>query len=199
MEPLRILVATKNRNKIKEISDILSDLSLDLISLDAFPDYHPCQEDGKTFEENALKKALSAWRALGFATIAEDSGLEVDALGGAPGVISARFAGPKATYQDNNKKLLDLLKGVPRQKRRARFVCVAVFVTKSGKIVLNRGEVEGEIAEEPRGTNGFGYDPVFYLPSFGKTVAELDDRTKNLISHRAKAIGGLRDFILRLT
>lgn len=198
MEPLRILVATKNRNKMREISEILSDLSLDLVSLDAFPDYHPSEEDGKTFEENALKKALSAWRALGFATIAEDSGLEVDALGGAPGIISARFAGPKATYADNNRKLLDLLKGVPPGKRRARFVCVAVLVTKSGKIVLNRGEIEGEITEEPRGSNGFGYDPVFHLPSFGKTVAELDDKTKNAISHRAKAIGGLRDFILRL-
>ncbi len=194
----KILIASRNKNKIREISEILEDLSLELITLESFPDLPHTEEDGKTFEENALKKALSAWQATGLATIAEDSGLEVDALKGAPGIMSARFAGPHATYDENNAKLLDLMKAVPPGRRRARFVCVAVLVTRSGKIVLNRGEMEGEIAEEPKGENGFGYDPVFYLPSFGKTVAELDQKTKNAISHRAKAIGGLRDFIMRL-
>lgn len=194
----KVLLATLNQNKIREISEILRDLSLELITLESFPGFVPSHEDGKTFEENAVKKALSAWQATGLTTIAEDSGLEVDALNGAPGIMSARFAGPNATYKENNAKLLDLMKKIPHGKRKARFVCVAVLVTKSGKIVLNRGEMEGEIAEEPRGEGGFGYDPIFYLPLFEKTVAELDQKTKNRISHRAKAISGLREFITRL-
>ncbi len=192
---LEIVVATRNRDKFREIRDILKDLPLELVSLEDFPDVISAEEDGSTFEENALKKALHVWRQTGKATLADDSGLEIDVLDGQPGVRSARYAGSEHDYEKNNAKVLDLLRGVPKEKRKARFVCVAVLVTPAGKIVMNRGEVEGEIAEEPRGAGGFGYDPIFFLPRYGKTVAELDEATKNKMSHRARALEGIKNFI----
>jgi XTP/dITP diphosphohydrolase len=196
--PLRIVLATRNQDKVREIKQILDSLPVEFLSLADFPQVGAAEEDGKTFEENALKKAMHVWQETGTASLADDSGLEVDALDGRPGVLSARFAGEGATYRDNNRKLLRLIEKVPSRKRKARFVCVAVLITAKGKIVMQRGEIEGEIISEPRGSGGFGYDPIFYLPTMEKTVAELDEETKNKISHRARAVGGLRDWITRL-
>ena len=191
----KLVLATRNEDKVKEIEGILNDLELDLVSLADFPDVPPVEEDGDTFEENAIKKALHVWRHTGHASIADDSGLEVDALDGAPGVLSARFAGEPVSYEANNEKLLKMLEGVPEENRKAKFVCVAVLVSAKGKIVLQRGELKGLITEEPQGTGGFGYDPVFYLPRRKKTVAELDPETKNEISHRGSAFVAIKPFI----
>jgi XTP/dITP diphosphohydrolase len=195
---LRIVLATQNRDKVREITQILNGLPVDLLSLRDFPDVQPAEEDGATFEENAIKKAMHVWQKTGLATLADDSGLVVDALGGEPGVMSATFAGEGASYEANNTKLLQLLAGVPAQKRGAKFVCVAVFMSPEGKIVLQRGELKGEIIDERRGSGGFGYDPIFYVPRLKQTVAELDADTKNTISHRAKAVAAMRDYIMSL-
>jgi len=192
---MKLVVATRNSGKLREIKSILGDLPIEICSLGDFPEIASIEEDGDTFEENAVKKALHVWQQTQLATLADDSGLEVDALGGQPGIRSARFAGPEQDYQKNNLKLLEMLKDVPGPERKARFVCVAVLVTPKGKIIMHRGEIEGEIATEPRGTGGFGYDPIFYVPSLGKTVAELDPKTKNSISHRARALQGIKGFL----
>ncbi len=197
-EPLEIVLATQNEDKIREIAHILAGLPVRFLSLRDFPEVKPAEEDGETFEENAIKKAMHVWHGTGLVSLADDSGLVVDALGGQPGVMSARFAGDDATYRDNNSKLLRLIADVPAEKRVAKFVCVAVLITSTGKIVMQRGEVKGEIIDEPRGSGGFGYDPVFYIQRLKKTVAELDAQTKNTISHRAKAIGAMRPYIMSL-
>ena len=194
-ERTRLVLATRNENKVREIERILGDVPVDLVSLADFPDVPPVEEDGATFEENAIKKALHVWQHTGLASIADDSGLEVDALDGDPGVRSARFAGEPGSYEANNEKLLKMLEGVPEETRKARFVCVAVLVSAKGKMVLQRGELKGLITDRPRGDGGFGYDPVFYLPRQKKTVAELDGETKNEISHRAEAFTAIKPFI----
>jgi XTP/dITP diphosphohydrolase len=196
---VRLVLATRNEDKVREIRAILGDAPVDLVSLAGFPDVPPVEEDGSTFEENAIKKALHVWRHTGLASIADDSGLEVDALDGAPGVLSARFAGEPVSYEANNEKLLKMLDGIPEEDRKARFVCVAVLVSAKGKMVLQRGELKGLITDRPRGEGGFGYDPVFYLPRKKKTVAELDGATKNEISHRAGAFVAIKPFISLLT
>ncbi len=198
-ERTRLVLATRNKHKVREIERILRDVPVDLLSLADFPDVGPVEEDGATFEENAIKKALHAWRHTGLASIADDSGLEVDALNGDPGVMSARFAGEPASYEANNEKLLKMLEGIPEEDRKAKFVCVAVLVSVKGKMVLQRGELKGVITDRPRGDSGFGYDPVFYLPRRKKTVAELDTETKNEISHRANAFAAMKPFICLLT
>jgi XTP/dITP diphosphohydrolase len=192
---VKLVLATRNENKVREIEQILRDVPVDLVSLIDFPDMPLVNEDGTTFEENAIKKALEVWRHTGLASIADDSGLEVDALGGEPGVLSARFAGEPVSYEANNEKLLKMLAGVPEEDRKAKFVCVAVLVSAKGKMVLQRGELKGVITDRPRGQGGFGYDPVFYLPRKKKTVAELDAETKNEISHRASAFTAIKPFI----
>jgi XTP/dITP diphosphohydrolase len=197
-EPLKIVLATRNEDKVREMREILGGLPVEFLSLRDFPQVQSAVEDGSTFEENAVKKAMHVWRETGLASLADDSGLVVDALGGQPGVMSARFAGEGATYEDNNARLLRLIKDVPREKRKARFVCVAVFVTAKGKIVMQRGELQGEIVDAPRGGGGFGYDPIVYLPRLKQTVAELDAETKNTMSHRAKAVGAMKPYIMSL-
>lgn len=184
---MTVVLATRNPGKIREIGAILSGLPIELISLERFPGIEQAEEDGATFEENASKKALHVRERTGLATLADDSGLEVEALGGRPGILSARFAGEHATHAENNEKLLALLAGVPPEKRRARFVCVAALAVPGGDLVFRRGEIAGYIAERPAGSGGFGYDPLFFVPRFGKTIAELDEGTKNRVSHRAKA------------
>ena len=198
-EPTRLVLATRNENKVREIEQILGEVPVDLVSLAEFPDVPPVEEDGATFEENAIKKAIHVWRHTGLASIADDSGLEVDALGGEPGIHSARFAGEPVSYQANNEKLLRMLEGVPEEERKAKFICVAVLVSAKGKMVLQRGELKGLITDRPRGAGGFGYDPVFYLPREKKTVAELDPATKNDISHRAGAFRAIKPYLNLLT
>jgi XTP/dITP diphosphohydrolase len=187
-----IVVATKNRGKMREFREIMGGLGLldriDLRSLSDFPDYPEAVESGETFEENALIKARAAARALAVIAVADDSGIEVDALGGKPGVRSARWAGRDATDTRNNDLLLAQLEKVPPERRVARFVATIALVSPDGTERVVRGECEGLITQAPRGTGGFGYDPIFYYPPLNKTLAEMTQAEKNRISHRRRAI-----------
>ena len=180
-----IVIATRNRGKLKEFRAILADAYDEILSLSDFDDFPEIQETGSSFEENALIKAKAACDLLGVDAIADDSGLVADVLHGAPGIYSARYAGEGASDEENNKKLLSELEG--KENRDARFVCCIALVLKDGTQKFFGGECEGRIVSEKRGTSGFGYDPVFYVPQYGKTMAELGPQIKNEISHRAKA------------
>lgn len=188
-----VVFASRNRGKIREIGALLEGLPIALRSLDDFPDAPDVEEDGDTFLENALKKALAIARHTGCAVLADDSGLTVDALGGAPGVHSARYAGEGADDGRNIEKLLREMKDVPERERGAAFRCVLVLCEPDGSCEYFEGAWEGRIADTPDGDGGFGYDPVFYLPGLGKTVARLSLEEKNRLSHRARAMGRLRD------
>ncbi len=185
-----ILIASSNQGKIKEISALLSPYGFEVKTLKDFPEITPPEETGKSFFENALLKARYYAEKTGVPSLADDSGIEVDALNGAPGIYSARFAGKGATDEENNKKLLELLKDVPEEKRTARFVCVMVLYHPSGKYLVAKGVWEGRIATSPRGSHGFGYDPLFLVKEldYKKTSAELLPEEKNRLSHRAKAL-----------
>lgn len=205
----KILVATTNPGKLKEISAML-DFHIDWVSLSDFPDVKEIVEDGKTFAENARKKALGYAKQTGLWTLADDSGLVVDALDGAPGVNSARFSGQQSRDRNgaegnrqlldhkNMTKLLGLLKDVPKEKRTARFVCHLCLASPQQVLIETEGKLEGVIAEEEVGSNGFGYDPVFFLPDLNKTVAQLKSSEKNAISHRGKAIKKLKPLLEKL-
>lgn len=188
MDVNRLVAATGNRNKVKEIREILKDMPIYIISLDDLNIDVEVVEDGDTFEDNAEKKAVEIMKITGEPTLADDSGLEVDALDGMPGVYSARFAGAHGDYKKNNEKLLELMKCVPYEKRSARFVTAVVLAYPDGRKITARGEIEGFISTEPRGENGFGYDPLFIVPDYNKTFAELGDEIKNKISHRGRAL-----------
>lgn len=205
MKPKEILIATTNPGKVREIEPMLKELGfLEIKTLKDFPPIPPPEEKGNTFLENALEKASYYANHFNILTLGDDSGLEVEALFGAPGIHSSRFAGEKATDEENVKKLLKLLEGVPFEKRKARFVCVIVVYHPSGRWISAEGEWQGYIAEEPRGTQGFGYDPVFLVPEYNleRTAAELSKEEKNRISHRAKAIQAiipkLKDFLEKI-
>ncbi|MFA6941390.1 MAG: XTP/dITP diphosphatase [Clostridiaceae bacterium] len=191
---MKLIVASNNQHKISEIKKILEKLDMDVVSLkDAGIDIE-VEEDGKTFEENAYKKAKEVFDIVKDAyVLADDTGLMVDAINGAPGVYSARFSGEGATYEKNNAKLLDLLKDAADKDRGAKFVCVIVLIMGDSRIVKVRGEIEGRILREPRGENGFGYDPLFYVEELGKTFAEMSDEEKNSVSHRGRALEKLRE------
>jgi len=189
---MRLLVATNNPGKVREYDDLLDGLGLDLCGL-ADIGLSKVEETGQTFAENALLKALAYGRASRLLTLADDSGLEVEALGGAPGVYSARYAGKGASDADRYRKLLAALDGVPWEKRAARFQCVIALAWPDGRIETFEGQCDGVIAFEPRGTNGFGFDPVFYMPEFGCTMAELSTEVKNRVSHRARAAALARE------
>ncbi len=181
-----IVLATNNRDKVAEIKRIFNLPGVQLLTLEDFPGAPHPLEDGNTLEENALKKAKEMAEFTGLPTIADDTGLEVDALGGKPGVCSSRFAGERATYAQNVARLLEEMAEVPDDKRNACFRCVAVYYSPSLQII-EEGRIEGIILRERRGNGGFGYDPVFYVPEEGKTFAELDIAEKNAISHRGQA------------
>ncbi|MEK6776562.1 MAG: XTP/dITP diphosphatase [bacterium] len=185
-----VVIASTNRNKVEEISQMLKGSKFKIISLLDFKDKNlpEIEEDGLTFEENARKKALIIAKLTGRLTLADDSGLMVDTLNGRPGVHSARYSGKDATPEENNRKLLEELKDVPTKKRTARFVCVIAVARPSGKVSVVEGLCEGLIAKEIRGADGFGYDPLFIVPEYDKTFAELGSAVKNKISHRAIAI-----------
>jgi XTP/dITP diphosphohydrolase len=188
------VVATRNRGKLREIVPLLAGLPLALHTIDELAPDAELREDGDTFEANALAKARQAARATGLPAIADDSGLEVAALSGAPGVHSARYAGLPSDDARNNAKLLDALRGVPPADRGARFRCVAVFVDAARGIeIVRAGDCGGEILEAPRGELGFGYDPLFLVPALGRTMAELPLDEKNRLSHRAAAFRALAD------
>lgn len=193
---LRIVIGTWNRGKEKEIRRILSRLPVRLISLRDIPDSPRVREDGVTFRQNARKKALTLARVLGMLVLAEDSGIEVDALKGRPGVFSAHYAGEGASDEANNEKLLKELRGIPAKKRTARYRCVAVLAGPEGVLAEADGVWEGRIACRPKGKAGFGYDPIFIVPQYGKTVAELGGRIKGRLSHRAQALRKIKEFLM---
>ncbi|BCA53318.1 Non-canonical purine NTP pyrophosphatase [Nitrospira sp. KM1] len=190
-----LVLATRNRHKRDELMALLTGLDVRVRTLDEFPQVHDVIEDGATCEENAIKKAREVSAATGVTAVADDTGLEVDALGGKPGVFAARYAGEDVTYEDNWRKLLNELSGVPRSQRTARFITVAAIVTPAHDIYVAHGTLAGYITETPQGTEGFGYDPVFYVPQFGKTLAELSGLEKNRISHRAQAFVHVRGWL----
>lgn len=187
----KIVVATHNQGKVAEIETMLSKFSIAVESLSAYGDIPEAVEDGKTFQDNAVLKAKHYALYTKEVCLADDSGLEVDALAGAPGVYSARYAGDTATDAENNQKLLFELEGVSSHKRTARFRC-ALAVVDSGKVLFSAdGKIEGIILDAPHGQGGFGYDPLFYVPSLGKTLAEIALADKNSISHRGQALHNL--------
>ncbi len=189
---MKVVIATRNKGKLREIVPLLAGLELELSTIDELAPGAELREDGVTFVENALAKARQAVDATGLPAIADDSGLEVDALDGAPGVYSARYAGPGADDAQNNAKLLEVLRGVSPAQRQARFRCVAVFVDPArGLEIVRDGACGGEILEAPRGQDGFGYDPLFLVPAVGQTMAELPLTEKNRLSHRAAAFRAL--------
>jgi XTP/dITP diphosphohydrolase len=190
----RVVVATRNPGKLREILDLLDVLRLDLVTVDQVLPGVELLEEGATLEENALAKARQAAAATGLPAIADDSGLEVDALQGAPGVHSARYAGLPSDDGRNNAKLLEALRGVAAEGRRARFHCVATFVDPARAVEIARsGTCEGEVLNAPRGKGGFGYDPLFLVPGLGRTMAELAPAEKNQLSHRAAAFRALAE------
>lgn len=190
-----VVLATRNRHKAEELVALLGDLGIMIHTLDEFPDAPDVVEDGDTCEANAVKKARVIAEFTGLLAVADDTGLEVDALGGRPGVYAARYAGENATYEDNCQKLLRELTGVPREQRTARFLTVAAIALPSDGIRVAQGTLDGVIAEEAAGTLGFGYDPVFLIPELGKTLAQLPTDQKNTISHRAKAFIQVKDLL----
>jgi XTP/dITP diphosphohydrolase len=184
-----LLVATHNQGKVKEYAEMLSDLDINWQSLDDIGLTQEVEESGATFLENALLKAAGYAREAGCLTLADDSGLVVDALDGAPGVTTARYGGPELSSRERYEYLLSNLRGVPSEERTARFVCIIALSDAGGNILATaEGRIEGTIAEGPAGDGGFGYDPVFYVPQTGRTMAELPPQTKHTLSHRGNAL-----------
>ncbi len=190
-----LLVATRNPGKLRELGQLLGDLPCDLVSLADVGIDHDVEETGETFADNATLKAETYCRLSGLTTLADDSGLEVDALRGAPGVHSARYAGPGASDEERVALLLRNLRGMPQERWSARFRCVVALAAPGEQTVLHSGSCEGRIIPCPRGDNGFGYDPAFLLPELGLTMAELPTSAKNRVSHRADAIGNAAPFL----
>lgn len=186
-----LVLASRNAGKTGELRELLKDFPVELKNLDDFGSIPPVEEDGTTFDENAYKKAAFTAKVLGLPALADDSGLEVDALGGLPGVHSARYAGPNASDTDNSAKLSSEMKG--KTNRAATFVCVISIAVPAGMALTYEGRCEGLIAEAPAGENGFGYDPLFYYPPLKRTFAQLSVEEKNQVSHRGKAMAQLKE------
>jgi XTP/dITP diphosphohydrolase len=194
---LELIVATRNKGKVREIRKALEGLGLKIYALYDFSNVPEIEEDGKSFIENALKKARFYSKYFRKLTIADDSGLEVDRLKGLPGIYSARYAGEGASNRENNQKLLSELKGVQLSKRGARFKCAIAMVSQDGREAVAEGSCKGRIGFKEVGKNGFGYDPLFILPQYGRTMAQLTLEEKNRISHRGKALKNLRKIITK--
>ena len=189
---MKVVLASQNRHKLEEIQNILAQFDMELVLQSELGVHVDVEETGTSFEENSAIKARAVMEATGLPAIADDSGLCVDALGGAPGVCSARYGAPDCVSdQDRLEFLLNQLRTIRSEERTARFVCVITLVYPNGKTVTARGSCEGLITQEPRGTGGFGYDPVFFVPSHGCTFAQMGQQQKNAISHRAKALNRL--------
>ena len=194
----KIIFATGNEGKMREVRMILAETGYEILSMKEAGIDIDIVEDGKTFEENAMikAKAIAATpEAAGAVVLADDSGLEIDALGGEPGIYSARYEGEDTPYEIKNRKLIDRLEGVPDEKRTARFVCAIAAAFPNGDVKTVRGTIEGRINYDPVGENGFGYDPIFYVPEFDCTTAQLSPEQKNEISHRGKALRMIKEFI----
>ncbi len=191
----KIIFATGNQDKLQEIRQILGDFCRSIVSMKDAGVSSDIREDGSTFEENALIKARAVWNETGHLVLADDSGLEIDALNGEPGVYSARYLGEDTSYHVKNNRLIERLAGVPEEKRTARFVCAVAAVFPDGSERVVRGVMEGRIGYEERGSNGFGYDPIFILPAYHATTAELSPEEKNRESHRGQALRAMREEI----
>lgn len=189
----RIVFATGNAGKMKEIKEILSDMDAEVVSMKDAGIAVDIEENGKTFEENAVIKAKAVAALTEDAVLADDSGLEVDYLNGEPGVYSARYMGEDTSYIIKNQVILDRLAGVPKEQRTARFVCAIAAALPDGNVLVTRETIEGYIGEKPAGSNGFGYDPIFYVDEFGCSTAELTEEQKNRISHRGKALRAMKE------
>ncbi len=193
----KIIFATSNEGKMKEIRAILKELDVELLSLKDAGLSPEIEENGKTFEENAIIKARAVSDLTGEVVLADDSGIEVDYLDKAPGVYSARFLGEDTSYAIKNQYIIDKLSGVEGEARSARFVCVIACAFPEGEIITRRGTIEGIVAEQISGVHGFGYDPIFYVPEYGCTTAEMSPEQKNEISHRGKALRAMKEVILK--
>lgn len=196
--PLDIIIATRNRHKVRELARLLSLRGIRWHSLKKFPEVPPLEETEGTFDANAVKKARAVARATGQLALADDSGLEVEALDGAPGVYSARFAGEPSDDRANNEKLLRMLAGMPRAQRRARYRCALALAAPGRLLALTRGTWTGIVATRAVGRRGFGYDPLFLVPRYQRTVGQLPERVKRRLSHRAQAARRLRPILRRL-
>ena len=194
---MKIILATHNRDKEKELQNSLQGINIEICSLFDFPEIGDIEETGTTLLENSLLKARTVFNITGIPTIADDTGLEVDFLDGAPGVYSARYAGNNVSYQDNVNKLLIELDGVPREKRKAKFRTVVTYIDKNDEL-WTEGHIDGIISESIIGDGGFGYDPIFFVPHIGKTFAELSSAEKNKISHRGIALQKLRNILINV-
>ncbi len=192
-----LILATRNQGKRREIQDMLSS-DIQVLSLDAFPNAPEVIEDGETFEANAIKKAREIAKYTGLPALADDSGLVVDALNGAPGIYSARYAGEDATDKANNDKLIKNLRDIPESQRTAHFCCAMTLASPDGRVQTAEAIWEGRILTTPRGANGFGYDPLFYVPTHNATSAELSSDEKNRLSHRGQALRAILPLILIL-
>ena len=195
--PVQLVLATNNQDKVREIKQLLNDLPVTILTADDFQDFPDIEETGSTLEENARLKANGIAKFTGQAALADDSGLEVDALDGAPGVYSSRYAGVNVTYDDNNQKLLKQLHGVSQKQRSARFRCVIAIDWGDGTTDTCEGACEGFIAEDVIGHEGFGYDPVFYYPPADKRFSEMTTAEKNEVSHRGLALEAAKGLILQ--
>lgn len=192
---MKLLVATTNQGKLRELRQLLAPLAFDLVGLDELDDPPVVKEDGATFKDNAIKKALTLARFSGYPALADDSGLSVDVLAGAPGVFSARYAGEQGDDKANNLKLVKELQRIPVNQRKAHFHCCIALAWPDGRCSTVEGRVDGLIIDQERGINGFGYDPLFLVPEYGKTMAELPVEIKNRISHRGRALQQLLPLI----
>lgn len=192
----RIIFATGNQDKMREIREILADVDAEVLSLKDLDIHADIVEDGSTFEENALIKAKAICQLTGEVALADDSGLEIDYLNKEPGIYSARYMGEDTSYRIKNANLIERLSGVPDEKRTARFVCAIAAAFPDGRTLTVRGTMEGRIGYEEKGENGFGYDPIFYLPEYGCSSAELSREEKNRISHRGKALRAMKEALL---
>lgn len=193
---MKIVFASGNEGKVKEIKSMLAGINVELLSLKNYTDVPEIVEDGISFRENALKKARIISEFTSEAVLADDSGLQVDILNGEPGIYSSRYAGLKATDEENNAKLLAKLKNVSAEKRTASFYCVLVFYGKDGRYSFFEGKWQGQIIDEKRGSNGFGYDPIFWVPELKMTAAELPADIKNKVSHRGQAFAKFKNSLL---
>lgn len=191
----RLIFATGNENKMREIREILSDLPVEILSMKEAGIQADIVEDGTTFAENAVIKAKSIMEMTGELVLADDSGLEIDYLNKEPGIYSARYLGEDTSYHIKNNHLIQRLDGVENEKRTARFVCAIAAAFPDGRVVTTEGTIEGLIGYEEKGENGFGYDPIFFVPEFGCTTAELSEEQKNLVSHRGKALRKMREIL----
>jgi XTP/dITP diphosphohydrolase len=189
---MKIVFASGNEGKVREIREMLEGMKIELVSLSNYTHVPEIVEDGKSFLENALKKAKIVSEFTGETVLADDSGLQVEVLGGEPGIYSSRYAGEKATDEENNVALLAKLKNIPQEKRTAFFICVLVLYRRDGSYDYFEGKWNGQIIDERRGNNGFGYDPIFFVPELKKTAAELPAEIKNKVSHRGQAFAQLK-------